>query len=291
MTRSEPMQNLSRTRWNSARSKGALYVLLAVMALPFVFPLWWMVTSSFKSVSEMFRNPPTLWPEDATVEGFVQAVALAPFVQQYWNSLYIAALVTVGTIAVSACAGYAFSRLEFRGASVLFLLILSGLMVPVEVTIVPLFRMASEVGMIDTHWPLILIPVFGGPSVLATFIMRQFFLGLPRDLEEAARIDGLGIFGTFRKIALPLAGPAIASVAILSFLKSWNLYLEPLVFLSSREKFTLPLALTQYDDGFQNTLWTAQMAATTMSVVPLLIVFLFAQRHFVEGLARTGLKG
>lgn len=285
------MRHRTRTRWNPARSKGALYVLLTVMALPFIFPLWWMVTSSFKSVSEMFRNPPTLWPQDPTVDGLIQAVTLAPFVQQYWNSLYIAALVTVGTIAVSACAGYAFSRLRFRGASVLFLVILSGLMVPVEVTIVPLFRMASEVGMIDTHWPLILIPVFGGPSVLTTFIMRQFFLGLPRELEEAARIDGLGVFGTFRKIAFPLAGPAIASVAILSFLKSWNLYLEPLVFLSSRDKFTLPLALTQYDDGFQNTLWTAQMAATTMSVVPLLIVFLFAQRHFVEGLARTGLKG
>ncbi|MDZ8170660.1 carbohydrate ABC transporter permease [Microbacterium xanthum] len=277
--------------WTPWRTRIALYALLIVMALPFVMPLWWLVSASFKPASEIFRNPPSVFPENPTLEGYVQAFTLAPLAQQYGNSLYIAALVTIGTVLVSACAGYAFARIRFRGANVLFFIILAGLMIPAEVTIVPLFRMASEVGMLDTHWPLILIPVFGGPSVLCTFIMRQFFLGLPTELEEAARLDGLGVFGTLRRVAFPLAGPAIASVAILSFLKSWNLYLEPLVFLKSQDLFTLPLALTQYDDGYQNVLWTAQLAATTTAVVPLLIVFLFAQRHFVEGLARTGMKG
>lgn len=280
-----------RRHWGPRWSKVILTILLAVMALPFVFPLWWMVASSFKPAGEIFRTPPTLWPENPTLQGYIDAFTVAPLAQQYWNSFYIAVLVTVGTVIVSSCAGFAFARIRFPGANVIFLVVLAGLMVPSEVTIVPLFRMVSEIGLLNTHWPLILIPMLGGPSVLCTFIMRQFFLGLPIELEEAGRIDGLSIFGVFRKVAFPLAGPAIASVAILSFLKSWNLYLEPLVFLSSKTNFTLPLALTQYDDGYGNILWTAQLAATTTTVIPLLLVFLFAQRFFVEGLARTGLKG
>ncbi len=269
----------------------AVFALLCVLAVPFVFPTWWMVTGSFKPMSEILRIPPTLWPSSPTTEAYGQVFDLQPFAQQYWNSMYIAALVTVGTILVSSMAGYAFARIRFPGANLLFGVVLVGLLVPAEVTIVPLFRLVNRAGLIDTHWPLIVIPIVGAPSVLATFIMRQFFLTLPAELEEAARMDGLSRAGIFRRIAFPLARPAIAAVAIFTFLHSWNLFLEPLVFLSSRENFTLPLALTQYVDAYGGPMWNVQLAATTLTVLPVLGVFLLAQRQFVEGLANTGLKG
>lgn len=269
----------------------ALIVLMLMACIPFLFPLWWMATSSMKTTSEILRVPPTLWPAQPSLEPYRQVFELQPFALQYWNSVYIAILVTVGTIVSSSMAGYAFARIRFRGANALFLLVLVGLLVPIEVTIVPLFRMVNAAGLIDTHWPLILIPTFGAPSVLATFIMRQFFLGLPVELEEAARMDGLGRFAIFWRIAFPLARPAIAAVAIFTFLKAWNMYLEPIVFLSSRENFTLPQALTQYVDAYGGPIWNVQLAATTLTVIPVLIVFVFAQRQFIQGLAHSGLKG
>lgn len=269
----------------------ALMVALIVLAVPFVFPTWWMVTSSFKPMSEILRIPPTLWPTSPTIEAYGKVFELQPFAQQYWNSLYIAAAVTLGTILVASMAGYAFARIRFPGANVLFVVVLAGLLVPAEVTIVPLFRMVNAVGLIDTHWPLVVIPIIGAPSVLATFIMRQFFLTLPGELEDAGRVDGLTRAGIFRRIAFPLARPAVAAVAIFTFMHSWNLFLEPLVFLSSKETFTLPLALTQYVDAYGGPIWNVQLAATTLTVLPVLAVFVFAQRQFVEGLAQTGLKG
>lgn len=269
----------------------ALTLLLAVMSIPFVMPLVWMVSAGFKPTSEIFRTPPTLIPESPTLDGYIKAFTLQPFALQYFNSVYIAVVVTIGTMLVASLAGYAFARIRFKGANAVFGVVLLGVLVPAEVTIVPLFQLVQRLGLSDTHWPLIVIPILGAPSVLATFIMRQFFLGLPTELEEAARLDGLSRNGIFWKVALPLARPALAAVAILTFLRSWNLYLEPLVFLSSNERFTLPLALTQYQDANSELLWNAQLAATTLTVIPMLIVFLFAQRQFVQGLSQTGLKG
>jgi multiple sugar transport system permease protein len=269
----------------------AVLAVLAVLSVPFVFPTWWMVTTSFRPISQVFAFPPPLWPTDGTLQPYRDALTLQPFAQQYGNSLYIAALVTVGTIVVSAMAGYAFARIRFPGVDVLFVVVLLGLLVPSEVTIVPLFRLVDRLGLMDTHWPLVVIPVLGAPSVLATFIMRQFFLTLPGELEDAGRLDGLSRFGVFRRIAFPLARPAVAAVGIFTFLHSWNLFLEPLVFLQSKERFTLPLALTQYVDAYGGPIWNVQLAATTMTVLPVLLVFLLAQRQFVQGLAHTGLKG
>lgn len=283
----------TRRRGNRRRRllRAGLVALMAVLSIPFVFPTWWMVTSSLKPMSEILRTVPTVWPQDPSLEAYGDVFALQPFAQQYWNSLYIAVLVTAGTILVSSMAGYAFARIRFPGANALFLVVLVGLLVPSEVTIVPLFRMVNSLGLIDTHWPLIVVPILGAPSVLATFIMRQFFLGLPGELEEAGRMDGLGRWGIFWRIALPLSRSAIAAVAIFTFLKSWNLYLEPIVYLSSKEQFTLPQALTQYVDAYGGPMWNVQLAATTLTVLPVLAVFLLAQRQFVEGLAHTGLKG
>jgi len=275
----------------SPGSKVALYGLLCVLAIPFVFPTWWMVTSSLKPISQIFAFPPEFIPRTIDWSTYADVFRLQPFVQQYWNSCYIAAIVTVGTMAAASLAGYAFARIRFPGANVLFLVVLTGLLIPSEVTIVPLFQLFLRWGMVNTHWPLILVPIFGAPCVFATFVMRQFFIALPVELEEAARVDGLGRFKIFWTIALPLARPALAAVAIFTFLHSWNLYLEPIVFLTTPERFTLPQALTQYVDVYQGPMWNIQLAAATLTALPVLIVFIFAQRQFIEGLAHTGLKG
>ena len=275
----------------SPRMKTFLYGLMCLLLIPFVFPTWWMVTSSIKPISDIFAFPPQLIPQSYDWTTYRKVFELQPFVQQYWNSAYIAAVVTIGTMVVSSMAGYAFARIKFPFANTIFMIVLLGLLIPSEVTIVPLFQMFLKAGMVNTHWPLILVPIFGAPSVFATFVMRQFFVTLPAELEEAARVDGLGRFTIFRKIALPLAKPALASVAIFTFLHSWNLFLEPIVFLSSTDKFTLPQALTQYTDAYGGPMWNIQLAAATLTALPVLIVFIIAQKQFVEGLAHTGLKG
>ena len=271
--------------------KTALYGLMCILLIPFVFPTWWMVTSSVKPISDIFAFPPDLWPRRFDWSTYAKVFELQPFGQQYWNSAYIAAIVTVGTMAFSSMAGYAFARIKFPGADFLFTIVLLGLLIPSEVTIVPLFQIFLKWGMINTHWPLILVPIFGAPSVFATFVMRQFFIALPGELEEAARVDGLGRFKIFWIIALPLAKPALGAVAIFTFLHSWNLYLEPIVFISEKNMFTLPLALTQFTDAYGGAMWNIQMAAATMTALPVLLVFIVAQKQFVEGLAHTGLKG
>jgi multiple sugar transport system permease protein len=275
----------------SPRTKVALYGLMCILLIPFVFPTWWMITSSVKPISDIFAFPPDLWPRRFDWTTYQKVFELQPFAQQYWNSAYIAALVTLGTMIFSSMAGYAFARIKFPGANLLFTVVLLGLLIPSEVTIVPLFQMFLKWGMINTHWPLILVPIFGAPSVFATFVMRQFFIALPGELEEAARVDGLGRFKIFWLIALPLAKPALGAVAIFTFLHSWNLYLEPIVFISAKNMFTLPQALTQFTDAYGGAMWNIQMAAATMTALPVLAVFIIAQKQFVEGLAHTGLKG
>lgn len=275
----------------SPRMKLALYGLLCVLSIPFVFPTWWMVTSSMKPISDIFAFPPSLIPTSYDFSSYGDVFRLQPFARQYFNSAYIAAIVTAGTMLIASFSGYAFARIRFPGSNALFLIVLSGLLIPSEVTIVPLFRMFLKWGMINTHWPLILVPIFGAPSVFATFVMRQFFIALPGELEEAARVDGLSRLKIFWTIALPLAKPALAAVAIFTFLHAWNLYLEPVVYLSHPAVFTLPQALTQYVDAYGGPMWNIQLAAATLTALPVLLVFIVAQKHFVEGLAHTGLKG
>ena len=214
-----------------------------------------------------------------------------PFARQYFNSIYIALAVTGLTLIISSLAGYALARLRFAGAGLLMLFLVSALMVPEEVTIIPNFFLIRWLGLSDTHAPLILLPVFGPHGVMATFLMRQYFVALPKELEEAGRMDGLSTLGVWWKIALPMSRPALAAVAIITFLFSWNLFLEPLVFISSLELFTLPLALSNFTDPYGAPLWHLQLAATTLAVLPILAVYLIAQRQIVESFAMSGVKG
>lgn len=269
----------------------AIYALLIVLSVPFVFPFWWMVTSSFKSFTEIFAYPPTLLPNSFALTNYRQVFELQPFARQYWNSFYIATLVTLGTLLFGSLAGYAFARIRFRGSSLLFLLLLSAIMMPSEVTIVPLFNYIQDLGYGNSHIPLIILPMFAGPGITATFMTRQYFLGLPDDLEDAALLDGLNRWGIFWRVAIPLARPVLVAVGILTFLASWNLFLEPLVLITDPELFTLPLALRGYTDPYGQPLWGEQLAATTMSVIPVLAFYVVAQRHVVESFAFSGLKG
>jgi multiple sugar transport system permease protein len=272
-------------------SKLALYGLLAVLAVPFLYPTVWMVFAAFKPADEFFSTPPRLLPQDWTLDGIAKIFTVTPFAQQYVNSLYLATVIAIGSIAVGALGGYAFARIRFPCAGPLFLVLMSGMMIPGEVTIIPIFRWVAELGLMDSHVPLIVVPIFGPGCVVSVFIFRQFFLSLPRELEEAGRLDGLGRFGLFARIALPLSGPAIAAVAIMKFLFAFNMYFEPLVFLRSPELFPVGLGLTQYQDSYGDPLYNTQVGATALTVIPVLVVFLFAQRQFVEGLTRSGLKG
>ena len=267
------------------------YVLLLILSLPFIFPFWWMITSSLKTASEVFAFPPTLLPPSWQWSNFVDVFTFQPFARQYFNSLYIAVSVTVLTILISAMAGYAFARVRFPLRNVIFLVLLSALMMPSEVTIIPNFFLFSWLGWLDNHMPLILLPVFGANGVVGTFLMRQFFVQLPSALEDAAMIDGLGRFGIFWRIALPLSRPIMAALAILSFLYSWNLFLEPLVFLNSQHLFTLPLALSSFTDNYGLPIWHLQLAATTLAVVPVLVIYVMAQRHVVQSFTMSGVKG
>ena len=263
---------------------------LFIVAIPFVFPFLWMISSGFKSASEIFGQP-SLIPKVWRWQNFVEVFSFQPFARQYFNSLYIAVVVTILTLTVSSLAGYALARMRFAGSGLLILFLLSSLMVPEEVTIIPNFFLMRWLGLMDTHVPLILLPVFGPQGIMATFLMRQFFLALPKEVEEAGKMDGLSRLGIWWRIALPMSRPALAAVAIITFLFSWNLFLEPLVFISSLNLFTLPLALNNFNDPYGLPLWNLQLAATSLAVVPILGIYLIAQRQIVESFAMSGVKG
>lgn len=268
-----------------------IYSLLLIIAIPFIFPTWWMFTASLKPIEEVFAFPASLIPNDFQISNYAEVFRLQPFLRQYWNSMFIAVIVTIISVTISTMGGYAFARINFKWRSKLFVILLSALLMPAEVTLIPIFRLMVNAGLSDSFFPIILIPAFGAHAVVGLFLMRQFFLDFPTELEEASEIDGLSRWKVFTKIALPLSGPALASLAIISFLYSWNLFLEPLVFLTEPNKYTLPVVLPQFTDTYGAPIFNVQLAATSLSVIPVMIVFIMAQRHFIRGITMTGLKG
>lgn len=267
-----------------------LHMLLLMLSVPFLFPTWWMVTASLKTVNEIFDFPNSLIPNGREWQNYKEVFRLQPFLKQYWNSLSIATVVTIIQVTICILGGYAFAKIRFFARDKIFVLMLAGLLMPAEVTLIPLFRLMVNWGLSDSYAPVILIPAFGAHAIVGVFLMRQFFIEIPNELEEAAEIDGLTKFQTFRKIALPLSGPAIASLSILTFLYSWNLFLEPLVFLTDPNRYTIPVVLPQFTDTYGSPIWNIQLAATSLSVIPVMVVFVLAQRHFIRGITMTGLK-
>jgi len=276
-----------RRKWLYFSGKILLYLFLLFVVLVMVTPFVWMFSTSFGFVETAFALPPRWIPDLSNIRAYQQLLKSIPFFLYMWNSFKIASLITVGQLITCSTAAYAFARLRFRGRDFLFFLLLSSMMVPIQVIVVPLFILMRRIHLYDTHASLIL-PVL--ISAFGVFLLRQFFLTIPKELEDAARIDGASHFTIYSRIILPLSGPALSALAILCFLYFWNELFRPLIFLSSLDNFTIPVGLTmlrgQYDVGSPTRL----MAAVTLAVIPVLVVFIFAQRYIIEGITLTGLK-
>lgn len=266
------------------------YALLTVVALLFLGPVFWMISASLKSINEVLRYPPTIIPEIFQWGNYVQVFTLQPFGRQFANSILVMVLVVAVTLTIAVPAGYALARVRPVGAAAIFLVLLSGVFIPPEAVIVPLFQAAADLGWVDSFTPLVLFTAVLSTAPVAMFIMRQAFLTLPNEFEEAAVLDGATRWRTMVQIFLPLVRPSIASAVVFTAWFSWNQFLEPLVYLRSQTMLTVPVALTLFEDPLAGPRWHIQMAATTISVVPVLIVFLIAQRHVVSGLTAGGLK-
>lgn len=263
------------------------YTLLIVLALLTLVPIFWMILTSFKSQNEVLRFPPTWLPDVWHPDNYAQALNFAPFGQYLLNTLFIAVSVTVIVVTTSALAAYAFARLRFRGRDLLFLLYLSTLMVPGQVTIIPLFILMRNLGWVDTYQGLIIPQAF---SAFGTFLLRQFFLTIPYELEDAARIDGASRLRCFFQIVAPLAGPALATLAVFSFLYQWNNLLWPLIMSSSDATFPIAVGLRNFQGQFANV-WNLLMAAATMATIPVIALYMFTQRWFVKGIVVSGFGG
>jgi len=280
---------MNSRRWSERFRNASVYGLLTIVAAVILLPFFWMVTTSLKHQTKVFLFPPQWLPNPIEWSNYIEVFVRQPFHLYLFNSVYIAVLVTAGTCVFAALAGYAFAKIAFPFKHTIFLLLLSSMMIPTEVTAIPLFRWMSALGLVNTHFPLIVPPMLGAYGMLGVFLLRQFFITIPSDLDEAAKIDGCTPWSTFRSIMFPLCGPALATLCIFVFLHSWNEFFEPLIYLNSSDLYTLPLALSMFTDQ-SGTEWHLLMAASVIATVPLLLVFFFAQKRFIEGVAMTGLK-
>ena len=265
------------------------YIVVALIVIVFIYPFWWMITNSLNNINEIFDKP-TLLPKSWMWENYIEIFRVQPFARHYMNTLLVALLGTAGNVLISALSGYAFARLRFPGRSSLFILLLTALMMPIEVTIVPMYFMMNRIGANDSLVPLILIPIFCSQGAFSAFMLRQHFITVPKELEEAARLDGLRPAGIFFRIMLPISVPVLSSAAILAFLSVWNMYLEPLGFISSLSKFTLPLSLSNFNDTYGLPQWNLQLAATTLSVIPVMIFYLIFQNKISNAMVTSGMK-
>ena len=264
-----------------------IYLLLFLGILILVGPFVWMVLGSFKTTGELRQVPPTWFPEAPTLANYEDLFSQLNFLGYFFNSTVVALAVTVGNIVFCSMLGYALAKLSFPGKQILFVVVLGTLMVPSIVTFMPLFVLTANVGLVNTHAGLILPFLVGAFGV---FLMRQFIAGLPDELLDAARVDGAGEHYIFWRIILPLCGPALATLGILTFLGSWNSFLWPLVVATSDTMYTLPVAIALFATGQQETNIALLMAGSVVVIMPVLIVFIALQRYFTQGIAMTGIK-
>jgi multiple sugar transport system permease protein len=264
-----------------------LYAILAIVVALIALPFIWMIVSAFKNQIDIYANPPTWIPNPIVTDNFVSAWTQVPFGQFFLNSLKVAGANTVGQLITCSLAAYAFARLRFPGRDLLFGIYLLSLMVPSQVTIIPLYIVMKNLGLVDNHASLILPGLW---SAFGTFLLRQFFLTIPRELEEAAIIDGAGLFRVLYALILPLSTPALAALAIFTFNYFWNDFFNPLIFLDTPGNFTLPVGLNLLQGQYSGTSPAVMLAGVCMAVIPVLIVFILGQRYIVEGVTLTGLK-
>lgn len=275
--------------------RAVLYLIAMASAVIFMIPFAWTILSSLKTSGELFRYPPTWLPENPQWHNYATVFELVPFGLWTSNTLVIALISTFGAVVSSAIVGYAFARFRFPGRDLLFMLTLSTMMLPVEVTLIPLYLLFSKIRWLDSFKPLIVPSFFGGGAFLI-FLMRQFIMTIPKDLDEAARIDGAGYLRIFWQIIAPLSVPALATAAILTFMGHWNEFLQPFIFLNDKNKYTLAIGIKYFQEvaGNVDSMEHRQnilMAASVMMTAPIILLFFLAQRYFVRGIVMSGIKG
>lgn len=276
-------------RPRASRGLPWVYALLAVGLVGVAGPFVWMVLGSVKPEPELREVPPTWLPRNVTLDNYRELFSRLDFPQFFVNSALVATAVTVGNLLVCSMLGYALAKLDFPGKRLLFLVVLGMLMVPYVVLLVPQFVLVSNMHLINTY-PGIILPLLAVVMPFGVFLMRQYIFGLPDELIDAARVDGAGEFRIFATVVAPLIKPALAALGILTFLASWNNFLWPLVAAQTEDKYTLPVALALYSVGQNRTQYGLLLAGSVVVVMPVLAVFLALQRHFVQGIAMTGLK-
>lgn len=273
---------------SAVRKSNLIYhIILILGAIVMVMPFLWMITTSLKTLPESMRIPPTLLPTEWKFENYASVFDKLDFIRYYMNTIWMTAGRTIGQLVLCSLAAYGFARLRFPGKEIIFLGILSVLMIPNQVVMIPSFVLMRELGWIDTFYALIVPGIF---SAFGTFLLRQFFMSLPKDLDEAAKIDGASLFGIYWRIYLPLSKAALVSLAIFTMLASWNDLLWPLIMTSSEEMRVLTIGISSFQ-GQYATDYTLLMAGALMATAPMILLFIFFQRYFIEGIALSGIKG
>jgi multiple sugar transport system permease protein len=263
-----------------------LHILIYALAIMTLVPFLWMILTSVKDLGEIFTYPPKFFPSEIKLSNYVNAFEAAPFGRYYLNSLFVASVVTIGQIITCSMAAFAFARLNFRGRNFLFYIFLGTMMIPYNVIMIPSFMVLYWLGWIDTYQSLI---VPGLASAFGVFLLRQFFMTIPKELEEAAYIDGASRLTVLRKIIMPLSKPALATLAIFTFMGVFNDFIWALIVINSEEMRTVQLGLAIFRDRYL-TQWDLLMAGSVTAVLPILIVFFFAQKYFIKGITLSGLK-
>jgi multiple sugar transport system permease protein len=268
-----------------------LYVVTTVLAIAFIFPLFWAIMSALKTPQEMYAYPPVLIPAHPRPYNFVEAFTAFPFALWYRNTLEVVLLATLGTVATSCLVAYGFARFDFRFKNPIFGITLATMMLPTQVSLIPRYILFHFFGWIDTLYPL-WVPAWFGGSAFAIFLLRQFFLTLPRELDEAALIDGAGYVRILWNILVPLCKPALATLAILTLIANWDSFLDPVIFLQNPEHFTVAIGIWYFKQQEFQVTPTDQllMASAVTSIIPPIALFFSFQRYFVEGIVLTGLK-
>ena len=273
--------------------QGVLYLLAAILGVVFMFPFFWTIMSSLKSIQEISRFPPVWIPEVLQWGNYTRTLTIVPFALWTYNSFFVVTLSTLGTVLSASLVAYSFARFRYRGRDVIFMITLGTMMLPAQVTLIPQFILFHKLGWINTLYPLWLPAWFGG-GAFAIFLLRQFILSLPKDLDEAALIDGASYFRIFWQILLPLCKAVVATIAVISFIGSWNDFVNPLIYLQLPEKFTLAVGLNYFKNqpemGGEPTQHLL-MAASVMVIIPVILLFFATQRYFVQGIVLSGIKG
>ena len=264
-------------------------MILSGLALTLALPLVWLISTSLKTGSQTFLMPPKWIPDPFVWSNYAEAFRAVAFHEYFWNTIRIVFFATTGALLTASLAAYAFARLRFPLREPLFLLVLSTIMLPSIVTLIPTFIVFRTLGWIDTFMPLI-VPLWFGGGAFNIFLFRQFFMTIPLELDEAARIDGASNFRIYWGVILPLSKPVLATIAVFAFIHNWNDFFEPLIYLQSPENWTMAIGLRGFR-GLYSTEWNLMMAASTAMILPLLILFFFAQRYFVSGIQMSGLAG